>query len=123
MTQGNPAHYLNRGRSSVVERYLAKVEVESSSLSARSKCRKYPMRKIVNIKGILHAVRDDRIVLLGRTFIHLAWWPNVTPDEIESYRERIGGGISVWAVNGVLKKPDYSAGMVAPREERYIRRK
>ena len=82
------------------------------------------MTRIVNIRGVLHSVRPDRLVIHSRTYTHV-----MLPEgfDNERYHERVGKGISVWAVQGadglVLKVADKATGMVAPVENNYVRRR
>jgi len=86
------------------------------------------MTRIVNIRGTLHSVRPDRCVLNTKSgYSHVMWYPGITPQDIERMHERVGSSISLWVTQDskglTLKRPDANTGMVAPRENQYIRRK
>jgi len=78
------------------------------------------------IEGMLHSCRPDRIVVQTRSgYCHVLFPEGFTGQE--RYHERVGKPCSVWAVRAGevlrLKVADANTGMVAPRENGYVRRK
>ena len=57
---------------------------------------------IVNIKGVIHSVREDRIVLKAVSgYVHIMMGEDIALDEREDFASRIGKGASVWVEKDV----------------------
>jgi len=82
------------------------------------------MGNIGNIRGFIHSVRDDRMVLQRNSnFVHILFHEKTTQEEKAEYKERIGKGCSVWVSKGLVLLPrNRKVPMVAPLEYGYKRR-